>query len=96
MKKLLSVLLPTVLFISLTGLRAQACAACYNVNAGSRMGNAANWGVIAMAVIMFAMLGVITAAGFYLNWRAKNPLPDYNELLADDGESGTDALPEAS
>ena len=96
MKKLLSLLLPALLFVALTGLRAQACAACYNANAGSRMGNAANWGVMAMAVIMLLMLGAITAAGFYLNWRAKHPLPDYNELLAEDGETATDALPEAS
>ena len=94
MKKFFFALLSPVLFTAAAALPAQACAACFNDNAGSRMGNAANWGVIAMAVIMFAMLGVIIAAGFYLNWRAKNPLPDYDELLGEDDAS--QPLPDAS
>jgi hypothetical protein len=95
MKKLFLALLTPILAAA-AGLPAQACAACYNVNSGSKMGNAANWGVIAMAVIMFGMLGVIVAAGCYLNWRAKNPLPDYSELLAEDEDDGTHPLPDAS
>ncbi len=78
-------------------LPASACAACYNANAGSKMGNAANWGIIAMTIIMFIMLGALFAAGCYFNWRAKNPLPDYSELLSEDEETlPPDALPDAS
>jgi hypothetical protein len=84
MKKSFSALLASGLLATTLGLPARACAACFNDNAGSRMGNAANWGIIAMGIIMFAMLGVLVAAGFYLNWRAKNPLPDYDELLRED------------
>ena len=89
MKKLSFLLLPLAAFTA--DVPARACAACFNDNAGSRMGNAANWAIIAMAIIMFAMLGVLVAAGYYLNWRAKNPLPDYEELLAD--EPPIDPLP---
>jgi hypothetical protein len=96
MKKFSFALLSPVLLTAVAGLPVRACAACYNVNAGSKMGNAANWGVIAMAIIMFIMLGVIAAAGFYLNWRAKNPLPDYSELLTEDEDDGTQPLPDAS
>jgi hypothetical protein len=84
MKTFLRLLLSVYFLVALTGSRALACAACYSDNTGSRMGNAANWGVIAMVIIMFAMLGVIAAAGFYLNYRAKHPFPDYEELLSDD------------
>ncbi len=65
----------------LSNRSALACAACYNSNTGSKMGNAANWGIIAMVIIMFFMLSAVVAFGFYLAWRAKNPLPDYSELL---------------
>jgi hypothetical protein len=95
MKKLSFALLTPALLTAAVGLPARACAACYNANAGSKMGNAANWGIIAMAIIMFIMLGVIVAAGFYLNWRAKNPLPDYSELLEEENE-GHEPLPDAS
>jgi hypothetical protein len=72
---------------------AAACAACYSDNTGSKMGNAANWGVIAMAIIMFIMLGAIGGFFYYLAWRAKNPLPDYDELLREEPEH---PLPDAS
>ncbi len=62
---------------------AMACAACYGDTTGSRMGNAATVGIFAMVVIMFAMLGAVAGFGFYLNYRAKHPLPDYNELLSE-------------
>jgi hypothetical protein len=81
------------LFVMLSGHRALACAACYSDNTGSKMGNAANWGVIAMAIIMFGMLGAIGGFAYYLSWRAKHPLPDYNDLLTEDE---TDPLPDAS
>jgi hypothetical protein len=96
MKKFLLSILSLALLSSLATLPASACAACYNVNAGSKMGNAANVGVIAMAIIMVVMLGGIFAAGCYFNWRAKNPLPDYSELLAEDETASPDALPDAS
>ncbi len=95
MKKFFFALLLPVALASLASVPARACAACYNVNAGSKMGNAANWGVIAMAIIMFIMLGAIVAAGFYLNWRARNPLPDYSELLSEE-DDGNQPLPDAS
>ena len=72
------------LFVLLSGARAMACSACYGNNTGSKMGDAANWGVIAMAVIMFCMLGAIGGFFYYLSWRAKHPLPDYDELLSED------------
>jgi hypothetical protein len=84
MKTFLRLLITACFFVTLTGPRALACAACYSNNTGSRMGQAANIGVIAMGIIMFAMLGVIFAAGCYLNYRAKHPFPDYEELLSDD------------
>jgi hypothetical protein len=71
---------------SLTGLlvlfptSALACAACYGDTTGSKMGNAAAVGIFAMVVIMFFMLGAVAAFGWHLAWRAKHPLPDYEEL----------------
>jgi uncharacterized membrane protein YbhN (UPF0104 family) len=68
-------------------LPAGACAACYGDTTGSKMGNAASWGIIAMVIIMFAMLGAVAGFGFYLAYRAKHPLPDYDELLGEgDGQ----------
>jgi hypothetical protein len=84
MKTFLRLLLSIGLLVAFSGLRAMACAACYNANTGSKMGNAANVGIIAMVFIMFGMLGALVGAGFYFNWRAKNPLPDYEELLSDE------------
>ena len=64
-----------------------ACPACYgNYQVGNRMSSAANWGIIAMCIIMFTMLGGVFAFIRYLTWRAKNPLPDYEALLREDGE----------
>jgi hypothetical protein len=81
------------LLVLLSGPRALACAACYSNNTGSKMGDAANWGVIAMAIIMFCMLGAIGGFAWYLSWRAKHPLPDYDELLREDNPP---PLPDAS
>jgi len=39
------------------------------------------------------MLGAIGGFFYYLAWRAKNPLPDYDELLREDPEH---PLPDAS
>jgi len=62
---------------------ALACAACYGDTSGSKQSDAAAWGIIAMVIIMFGMLGAVAAFGFYLRYRAQNPLPDYDELLTD-------------
>ena len=74
----------TLLFLAATNHGAWACAACYGDTSGSKMGNAAAVGIGAMVVLMFVMLGSIAAFGWHLAWRAKHPLPDYNELLGDD------------
>jgi len=74
----------TSLLVLLSNTSARACAACYGDTTGSKMGVAADWGIIAMVIIMFAMLGAVAAFGFYLNYRAKHPLPDYQELLGED------------
>jgi len=80
-----------VAFIALTGLlvlisnsSAVACAACYGDTTGSRMGNAAAVGIFAMVAIMLVMLSAVAAFGWHLAYRAKHPLPDYDELLHDD------------
>jgi hypothetical protein len=89
MKKLLSsrgapLFLLTALLTLLSNSSALACAACYGDTSGSRQGNAAAAGIGAMVVIVFAMLGTIAMGGWHLAWRAKHPLPDYDELLKDD------------
>ena len=79
----------TALMVLLFNHNALACPACYDGgNTGSKMANAANWGIIAMVIIMFAMLGAVAGFGFYLNYRAKHPLPDYEELLTPDEGKG--------
>ena len=64
-----------------SGGSALACAACYGDTTGDKMGTAATWGIVVMTILMFIMLGAIAAFGYYLAWRAKHPLPDYEELL---------------
>jgi hypothetical protein len=71
----------TGLLVFVSNTSARACAACYGDTTGSKMGVAADWGIIAMVIIMFFMLGAIAAFGFHLAYRAKHPLPDYQELL---------------
>jgi len=66
-----------------------ACAACMGDTSGSKQSVAAAWGIAAMVVIMFAMLGTLIGCGFYLRYRAQHPLSDYSELLSDD-EDGND------
>jgi hypothetical protein len=80
-----------ITLIALTGFlvlafntSAMACAACYGDTSGSRMSDAASVGIFAMVVIMFLMLGAVAGFGFYLNYRAKHPLPDYEALLSDE------------
>ncbi len=80
--RLLSVPVLALVLILLGNAPAQACAACYGDTSGSKMSNAASIGIAAMVVLMFAMLGAIAAFGWHLAYRAKNPLPDYDELLS--------------
>jgi hypothetical protein len=69
-------------FVLASNGSAFACAACYGDTTGSKMGNAASVGIFAMVVIMFAMLSAVAGFGWYLAYRAKHPLPDYEELLS--------------
>ncbi len=64
---------------------ASACPACYGDTTGSKMGTAADIGVIVMVIIMLLMLAAIGGFIWHLNYRAKHPLPDYDELLREDG-----------
>jgi hypothetical protein len=73
----------TALFVLVSNSSALACAACYGDTTGSKMGVAADWGIIAMVIIMFFMLSAVAAFGWHLAYRAKHPLPDYEELLGD-------------
>jgi hypothetical protein len=89
MKKLLSS--RSVALIALTGLlifvsntSVLACAACYGDTSGSKMSNAASVGIFAMVIIMFVMLGAVAAFGWHLAYRAKHPLPDYEDLVPGD------------
>ena len=74
----------TGLLVLVSNTSAMACAACYGDTSGSKMGNAATVGIFAMVVIMFAMLGAVAAFGWHLAYRAKHPLPDYEELMKED------------
>jgi hypothetical protein len=94
MKTRLTALLALVPLLLLgSGGAALACPFCGGGDtSGSPMSVAAGWGIFAMVIIMFAMLGALTAGGFYLNYRAKHPLPDYQELL---DESETRSEPDS-
>ena len=74
----------TLVFVLASNSSALACAACYGDTTGSKMGVAADWGIIAMVIIMFFMLGTLLAFGFYFARRARQEHPDYDELLAED------------
>jgi hypothetical protein len=78
----------TLLFLAVTSHGAWACAACYDAAGNEKMTKAASIGIGVMVVIMLAMLGSLVAFGRHLYWRSKNPLPDYDELLAEDPKSG--------
>ena len=53
----------TALLVLLSHTSASACAACYGDTSGSKMGVAAGWGIFAMVIIMFVMLGAVAAFG---------------------------------
>jgi hypothetical protein len=84
--RLLVTLFLTALLAEAASSGAWACAACYGDTSGSKMGNAAAVGIFAMVVIMFFMLSAVGAFIWHLARRAKNPLPDYNELLSEDSD----------
>jgi succinate dehydrogenase hydrophobic anchor subunit len=84
----------TLLFVAATSHGAWACATCWGDTSGSKSSHAAAVGIGAMVVLMLAMLSSIAAFGWHLAWRAKHPLPDYDELLADDPAPG-DSTPKS-
>jgi|ERR1700677_4832137 hypothetical protein len=84
------------LFVAASNSSAWACAACYGDTSGSKMANAADVGIIAMVFIMFGMLSAVGTFIWHLAYRAKHPLPDYNELLREDeGHAPPQPQPEA-
>jgi hypothetical protein len=58
----------------------EACL-CVTDASGTQAGDAATYGVIAMAILMFAVLGALYGFMRYLQWREQNPLPDYSDLV---------------
>jgi hypothetical protein len=82
--RLLVVSFLAAIFAEAASSGAWACAACYGDTSGSKMGNAAAVGIFAMVIIMFFMLSAVGAFIWHLARRAKNPLPDYSELLSED------------
>jgi ABC-type Fe3+ transport system permease subunit len=76
----------TALLMLVSNTSAVACAACYGDTSGSKMGNAAAVGIFAMVIIMFAMLSAVAAFGWHLAYRAKHPLPDYQDLINQDDD----------
>lgn len=94
--RLLASLVLIALFLGAASSSARACAACYGDTTGSKMGNAADIGIIAMVIIMFGMLSAVGAFIWHLAYRAKHPLPDYSELLGEDeNHASLHAQPEA-
>jgi hypothetical protein len=76
------------LFLAALNHPALACAACYNPAGNDKMTKAAAIGIFAMVVIMFLMMGAVVGFFWHLAWRAKHPLPDYQDLLAEDPTPG--------
>jgi hypothetical protein len=94
MKTSRAIALLTLLFVALSNHSALACSACYGDTSGSKMSHAASVGIFAMVAIMFVMLGTLFAIGWHFAWRAKQPWPDYEELLSEDqGRPGTEPPP---
>ncbi len=76
------------LFLAALNHPAWACAACYNPAGNDKMTKAAAIGIFAMVIIMFLMMGAVIGFFWHLAWRARNPLPDYQDLLAEDSSPG--------
>jgi hypothetical protein len=72
------------LFLAAANHSARACSACFDPAGSDKMNHAAAIGIGVMVALMFAMLGSLFAFGWHLVWRAKHPLPDYDELLSED------------
>jgi hypothetical protein len=83
MKSSRLIALLTLLFLGAADRGAWACAACWGDTSGGKMTHAAAIGIGAMVVIMVIMLSAIAGFGWHLAWRAKHPLPDYDELLSE-------------
>lgn len=95
MKTSRSIALLTPLLVAAGNHSAWACAACWQGGSGNdKMSHAAAVGIGAMVVIMLVMLGSIIAFGWHLAWRAKHPLPDYNELLGEDNAADAPENPD--
>jgi hypothetical protein len=90
-----AIALLTLLFLTAASPGAWACVACYDPAGSAKMNHAAAIGIAAMVVFMFVMLGTLFAAGWHLVWRAKHPLPDYDELLAEDPTTPGDSTPKS-
>ena len=88
-----AIILLTLLLLAATSHGAWACATCYDPAGGAKMNHAAAIGIGAMVAIMFVMLGSLVAFGWHLAWRARHPLPDYDELLSEDTTTPGDSEP---
>jgi hypothetical protein len=86
----------TLLFVAFSSHSARACAACYGDTSGSKMANAATVGIFAMVVIMFVMLGTIFMIGWHFAWKAKQPLPEHEELMTELEQQPTQEPPPLS
>jgi hypothetical protein len=84
----------TLLLLAAADRGVWACAACWGDTSGSKSSHAAAIGIGAMVVLIFVMLGSIAAFGWHLAWRAKHPLPDYNELLDDNSTTPDSTTPD--
>jgi hypothetical protein len=81
----LAALALALVLMQISALRASACPFCYGDTSGDKMSHAADVGIIAMVIIMIFMLSALGGFMWYLAYRAKHPLPDYNELLSEEG-----------
>jgi hypothetical protein len=84
MKFFRAIALLVPLFLAAASRGAWACSACWGQTSDDKMNHAAAVGIGAMVVLMFVMLGALFAIGRHFAWRAKHPLPDYDELLSED------------
>ena len=99
MKKIIppisTMVLLVVLALVLTSTGADACAFCQADATGTKMSKAADAGIITMVFIMFGMLSAVGGFMWHLARRAKNPLPDYDELLREDSPGGSSLPPQS-
>jgi hypothetical protein len=86
--RVVALLMPV--FLAATSHSAWACSACWGATSDNKMNNAAAVGIGVMVALMFVMLGSLFAFGWHLVWRAKHPLPDYDELLSEENTDPND------